>query len=140
MATHQEIRHYLTHWFQLGKRIIINGTPHTIAPTLNTDRPSAEFEILWQEILANPHLAYLEDSEIDLAQLLTGTWEIVDCARCEMPIPLKIAGIIDNHCICQNMDTWPNSDTLEPHNPINTTQHLQQLRQRLTSSSQSHAS
>jgi hypothetical protein len=140
MATHQEIRHYLTHWFQLGKRIIINSTPRTIAPTLNTDRPSAEFETLWQEILANPHLAYLEDSEIDLAQLLTGTWEIIDCARCEMPVPLKIAGIIDNHCICQNMDTWPNSDTLEPHNPINTTQQLQQLRQRLTSSSQSHAS
>ena len=135
MATHQEIRQYLTHWFQLGKPLILNGTPHTITPTLNTDRPSPEFETLWQQILKTPHLAHLEGSEIDLAQLLSGTWDIIDCARCEMPIPLKIAGIIDNHCICQDMTTWPNNDTLQPHSPIDTTDKLQQLRDRLIPSS-----
>jgi hypothetical protein len=132
MATHQELRHYLTHWFQLGKPLILNGTPDLITPTLNTDRPSPEFEALWQQILETPHLAHLQGSDRTLAELLTGTWDIIDCARCDMPVPLKTIGNIDNHCICDDMTTWPNSDTLAPHSPINTTDRLQQLSRNLT--------
>jgi hypothetical protein len=132
MATHQELRHYLAHWFQLGKPLILKGVPHIITPTLNTDRPSEEFEQLWEEILQAPHLASLEGSETTLGELLSGNWEIMDCARCEMPIPLKNSGTLTNHCICQDMETWPNSDTLAPHNPIDDHDRLQQLRHRLT--------
>ncbi len=133
MATHQEIRQYLAHWFQLGKPLILNGTSHCITPTLNTDRPSREFEQIWQQILEMPHLAYLEGSAVDLGQLLTGIWEIADCARCEMPIPLKAAGIPISAipCTCDNMTTWPNQNTLPPHSPINTTDRLHQLRKTL---------
>lgn len=132
MATPTELRHYLSHWFQLGKRLIINGTPHSITPTLNTDRPSPEFETIWQQALAQPHLAHLEGSDKTISELLTGNWDIIECARCDMPIPLKKAGITDNACVCDDMTTWPNSDTLAPHNPINTNDRLLQLRHHLT--------
>ena len=49
--------------------------------------------------------------------LYTPSWEIMHCARCEMPIPIPTAGINDDTCPCSDLPSWPNLDLPHPHVP-----------------------
>lgn len=134
MASVELVKKYLAHWFQLGKQVRVRGgrTALLPQPILQGDRYSLEFEACWQQLMA-PEAGdcYLEGTTITLAELLTDRWEVIECARCEMPIPQAIAGLPPAACPCHDLTDWPNDELPSPRSPISTTNYLNQIRQRL---------
>jgi hypothetical protein len=132
MASTIEVRQYLAHWFQLGKTVTIpNG--HCIAPAqvLRNDRYTPEFEECWRQTIANQD-AYLEGTVQTVAELLTDRWDVVNCARCTMPIPLPAVGLPqDLNCTCHDLATWPNSNLPLPRAAGDVRNSTLSLRQRL---------
>lgn len=134
MANKQEVKKYLAHWFQLGKKVIVGQNHYSFLPStvLNGDRYSQEFENCWQKILSlETRDCYLEGTQETIAQLLTPSWEILPCGRCAMPVPIKTTGLPSNSCPCYYMLTWPNSDLPAPRCPVNSQDHLTSIRDRL---------
>jgi hypothetical protein len=110
MASTQEVRQYLAHWFQLGKVVQV--------PNSNS-------------IFTQPE-AYLDGTEQTIAELLTDRWDVIDCARCTMPIPLPAVGLPQNsNCTCQDIPTWPNTELPMPRSLSTVETKTNDLRQRL---------
>lgn len=137
MANKQEVKKYLAHWFQLGKKVIVghsNRSNHSFLPNpvLQGDRYSPEFEECWQEILAlETRDCYLEGTKETIAQLLTPAWELLPCGRCAMPVPVKTMGLPSIFCPCHYLSTWPNNELPPPRCPVNTQVQLTAIRDRL---------
>ena len=133
MASQQEVKQYLAHWFQLGKSVVCPKRQETIRPEeiFQGHHYSTEFEKCWQKILSTDADCYLEGTEQTIQQLLSPAWEIIDCPRCELPIPITVAGIASPVCTCFDLSGWPNNELPCPRLPVNTTTHLHRLRQRL---------
>lgn len=139
MATASQIRHYLAYWLQLSKNIVLDGKvtrlPSVIERQgLSGDRLSSDFEDLWATALQHPYTTYLEGTSVTIAELLSGEWEIVLCARCPMPVPLRVAGITNTSCPCHDMHIWPNSETLLPRLPVDSENALMSMCDRLRQS------
>lgn len=134
MASIELVKKYLAHWFQLGKQVRVRRgrTALLPQPVLHGDRYSLEFDACWQQLMA-PEAGdcYLEGTTITLTELLTDRWEVIECARCEMPIPQAIAGLPPTTCPCHDLTDWPNNELPPPRSPISTTTYLNQIRQRL---------
>jgi hypothetical protein len=134
MASFTEVKEYLAHWFQLGKKVYIDNGDTELLPQHifhNMDY-SAEFERCWELILADQSgNCYLEGTSQTIAQLLTPSWDLVDCARCNMPIPLPVAGIPAENCSCEDLPNWPNHDLPSPISPIAVRSKLIDLQNRL---------
>lgn len=134
MASEKDVRHYLAYWFQLGKRVLSrNGREaHLPNPIMRGDRFSNEFEECWQH-LKHPSSGdcYLEGTDQTVDQLLSSTWEISDCARCDMPIPASVTGMPPHSCPCSDLPTWPNTDLPQPRLPIDNRDRLDKIRSRL---------
>ncbi len=115
MASTQEVRQYLAHWFQLGKKVAVPDQESIFTKkVLQGNTYTIEFEACWQQTINQPH-AYLEGTDQTIVELLTDCWDVVDCARCTMPIPLRAAGLIQNQsCTCQDLPTWPNTQVPLP--------------------------
>ncbi|HAN45506.1 MAG TPA: hypothetical protein DCQ32_03035 [Cyanobacteria bacterium UBA8156] len=129
------VKAYVAQWLQLGKRLELPGrsTSAAIAETVAGERYTANFENLWYSIL---HVelgnVYLLGTDVKIADLLTGTWELHECARCGLPVPLPPLGQAQvGPCVCADLSTWPNAETVPPHPPIASSVHLQGLRQRM---------
>jgi hypothetical protein len=76
---------------------------------------SLDFEICWAEILSQPQRYYLEGTEESVADLLSGKWDIINCARCTMLIPITNQGVVSlGPCPCADLSGWPNFETLPP--------------------------
>jgi hypothetical protein len=138
MATPTEVKQYLAYWFQLGKKVrqeIDNGEREYLPqPVLAENSYSRDFEECWQNIIdSNPDRAYLEGTDSSIGELLSSQWDVSPCARCEMPVPVKNAGIADLSCPCEGLDTWPNNDIPRPRSPVNSQQRLRGIRDRVTS-------
>jgi hypothetical protein len=147
MASTDQLRQYLAYWFQLGKPVVIHSGKTNKQtnngkkvldkkvlpqPVLNGDRYSSAFEQCWQEILAaNLNETYLEGTEQSLGELLTPTWELLDCARCSMPIPVQTVGVPVLSCPCDDLPSWPNTELPLPRSPIDSHAQLNQIRDRL---------
>ena len=140
MASTEQVKQYLTHWFQLGKYIICPKQQEKIYPQVIFEEHhySKEFEQCWQKILDIDADCYLEGTEQTIQQLLTPAWEIIHCPRCELPIPISVAGIPSTVCTCFDLSTWPNNELPAPRIPSNTTTHLHRLRQRLQNKEENH--
>lgn len=138
MASATEVKQYLAHWFQLGKKIVLDNGQKTLLPPVIFARNgsfSPEFESCWQEvILAGVGDCYLEGTHQTIAALLSPAWEFIPCARCEMPVPMSIAGQPSLPCPCHDLEHWPNSELPTPHVPVDSQQHLRHLHKRLLSS------
>ncbi|MFN6565816.1 hypothetical protein [Dendronalium sp. ChiSLP03b] len=136
MATQQEVKKYLAYWFQLGKKVVTgNGKASFLPqPVLKGDRYSEEFEACWQKILS-PEAGdcYLEGTHETIAQLLTPTWELAPCSRCNMPVAMRNVGMPTLLCPCNDIPTWPNSELPAPRSPVNTQEQLIAIRDRLLS-------
>lgn len=134
MADPTHVKQYLAHWFQLGKRVIVDNGRKTLfpSPIFSGDRYSIEFEDCWREVLdpANGD-CYLEGTEQTIQDLLSSSWDVHPCARCELPVPMKVAGFLAMVCPCHDLENWPNSDLPSPQLPANNRQHLDRIRQRL---------
>jgi hypothetical protein len=134
MASSTAVKQYLAYWFQLGKKLIIANQDKAICPTkvVNGDRFSAEFEECWQ-VASNPTTGdcYLQGTQYTIQDLLSPKWEITNCARCDMPVPMIETGVQSSACVCDDLDNWPNNQLPTPRNPINNQLQLSQINQSL---------
>ncbi|MEM9091829.1 MAG: hypothetical protein AAGC93_24205 [Cyanobacteria bacterium P01_F01_bin.53] len=137
MASRTEVKSYLAHWFQLGKQVVSDDGYTTYQPTkvIQGDHFSPEFEDCWAHILETEGRAYyLKGTDQTIAQLLSPAWDIVNCARCEMPIPLTQKELELHNCPCHDLPNWPNEDIPRPRLPINNHRHLSEMNERLKAS------
>lgn len=136
MASEQNVRKYLAYWFQLGKKIWIQNGKTAILPqtVIYGDRYSNEFEDCWQHIIAaDSGDCYLDGTSETIDQLLSDRWDIVSCARCNMPVPMAALGSPVNcqMCPCSDLESWPNNEAPAPRMPVNNQRQLQLIRDRL---------
>lgn len=134
MASRTEVKNYLAHWFQLGKQVVSDDGQTVCQPktVIQGDRFSAEFESCWQKLLESSGRSYyLEGTDQTIEQLLSPAWDIVNCARCEMPIPLTPTEIEWHACPCHDLPNWPNQEIPQPRLPVNNHRHLGHLKDRL---------
>ncbi len=139
MASSDQVKRYLAYWFQLGKPVVINNGETQVLPqpVIQGDRYSPEFEICWQRISAKGGRdCYLEGTIQTIEELLSPTWEIDPCARCEMPVPVMSLGFHSFPCPCFDLPSWPNSDLPQPRSPVDSRAKLDQIRSRLTNTKQ----
>jgi hypothetical protein len=134
MASLAEVKQYLAYWFQLGKKVYIYNGDTALLPKPIFDQMnySAEFERCWALILADRSGdCYLQGTSQTIAELLTPKWDLVGCARCNMPIPLVVAGIPTENCACGDLLTWPNHEIPSPISPVAVRSKLVDLQARL---------
>jgi PAS domain S-box-containing protein len=134
MASQLKVRQYLAYWLQLGKKVFVcNGEiAERPQPTIEGDRYSSDFESLWQAV-GTPEFGdcYLEGTDETISDLLSPEWDIVECSRCTMPIPLRSRGMPPHACPCNDLPTWPNSQIPAPRSPVNDRRELGSIRDRL---------
>ena len=132
MANKTQVKQYLAYWFQLGKKIIIPSRNEGIVPdkVLNTHNYSSEFEQLFESVTQYPTAqdSYLEGTQQTIAELLSSQWEISNCARCAMPVPVIESGMQPISCVCDDLNNWPNNDLPHPRSPVSSQQNLGRIR------------
>ncbi|NJR66968.1 MAG: hypothetical protein HC772_19315 [Leptolyngbyaceae cyanobacterium CRU_2_3] len=132
MASTEQVRKYLAYWLQLGKPVLSSrGKALLPQPVIQGDRYSPEFEQCWQEIFAHPSWYYLDGTEPTVDELLSSAWEVVACARCDMPVPILPVGTQVLSCPCFDMPLWPDTELPQPRSPIDTRNQLGSIRDRL---------
>ena len=134
MASQSQVKTYLAYWFQLGKKVILSCTGQELLPqpVIRGNFYSQEFGNCWQNIIANQGKDYyLEGTRQTIAELLTPAWEIVPCARCDMPVPILDLGIQPIGCPCDDLLSWPNSELPQPRSPVNNLVHISKIQNRL---------
>lgn len=135
MASEQQVKQYLAYWFQLGKKIILSkGGVIATQKVVESDRYSPDFEKIWGQILDNKTQAYLEGTSSTIEDLLSPKWDILPCARCELPVPMIDLGFKEENCPCADLDNWPNNQLPPPRIPMDTQKRLSDIRQRLLKS------
>jgi hypothetical protein len=134
MASLAEVKQYLAHWFQLGKKVYVRNGDEALLPRriFHDMDYSDEFDRCWELILApDSGDCYLEGTSQTIAELLTPIWDVVGCARCQMPIPLSIAYIPTESCPCADLLSWPNTELPSPVSPTAVRSKLSNLQDRL---------
>lgn len=134
MASENHVRQYLAYWFQLGKKVLIRNGQEALQPkkVFNGNQYSNEFEECWQKITSpSSGDCYLQGTNETIAQLLTPAWELMQCARCTMPIPMATMGMPPEACPCNDLSNWPNSEVPAPREAVNSQNHLNSIRSRL---------
>ena len=133
MASPQDVKQYLAYWFQLGKRVVFaNDKANLPSPIYQGSQYSPAFEACWQSIMANGgQTAHLEGTDQTIAELLDSSWDLMSCARCEMPIPVPTMGCSVNLCPCNDLPTWPNDQVPKPRAAVDSRDRLAAIRQRL---------
>ena len=137
MATQTQVKNYLAYWFQLGKHVVADDSSTTYLPktVIQGDRFSPEFEQCWREILqGNIDTLHLQGTDQTVADLLSSSWEISNCSRCDMLIPTPEVVIQPVLCPCNDLPEWPNEEVPKPRLPVNSERHLSRLRDRLLAS------
>ncbi|MEO1132700.1 MAG: hypothetical protein AAFX40_08340 [Cyanobacteria bacterium J06639_1] len=120
MASPSAVKAYLACWLQLGKAIDarINAQPDTLKPdsVVSLSALSLEFEQLWNDIKDCAACCYLAGTDESIEDLLSDRWEITNCGRCGMHVPVLESGQVSSGpCPCADMmDAWPNAETLPP--------------------------
>lgn len=140
MASQQQLKQYLAYWFQLGKRLLLrDGKALLPQPVIEGDRYSAEFESVWELILTPEHRdSYLEGTSQTIGQLLTQYWDINDCPRCSMPVPMLELGVQTSLCPCNDLPDWPNNELPLPREPVDSRGKLRSIAQKLNKQNTSH--
>lgn len=134
MASSAEIKTYLAYWFQLGKQVLNDNGQTSYKPetVIQGDHFSPEFERCWNAIMSvGGNALYLEGTDETIADLLSPEWEITNCARCEMPVPIPQVEITERLCPCNDLPAWPNEEIPQPRLPINSSKRLHTLKERL---------
>lgn len=134
MATSLQIKEYLACWLQLGKSLTnCKGLPAIrLTQVLEGNHYSPQFERSWQTILAAGLDQWcLDGTNQTLAELAQTQWEIVDCSRCAMPVPILSVGVNDSPCPCFDLPQWPNTDLPTPRRLFTEQRGLDEIRQRL---------
>lgn len=136
MASPNDVKNYLAHWFQLGKKLVASDNQTTYHPqsVIQGDRFSPEFEQLWHQLeTTNSSDYYLEGTDETIATLLSPAWEITNCSRCSMPVPIPEVQVNAIICPCNDLPDWPNEELPQPRLPINNSKRLAALKDRIQS-------
>lgn len=134
MASQKQVKEYLAYWFQLGKKVVVGNGVATLQPTtvIDGEHYSREFEQCWQQIISHGgDNCYLEGTEETIGQLLNPAWEMIACARCSMPVPIRGFGMPAILCPCSDLDTWPNTELPPPRCPVNSQEQLIAIREKI---------
>lgn len=133
MASEEQVKQYLAHWFQVGKKVLLHNGDETfdLAVIIKGEGYSPEFEAFWEKVRASTKDYYLEGTTQTIRELLSDHWEVLACARCQMPVPLMVAGYQAVLCPCQDLGLWPNDTVPPPHCPVQTYAHLRRIQSRL---------
>ncbi|MEL6494430.1 MAG: hypothetical protein AAFQ41_04810 [Cyanobacteria bacterium J06623_7] len=134
MASATEVKTYLAHWFQLGKKLVWKNGEAELLPQkiIEGDRFTSEFETCWQKIMSvGGQDCYLLGAEATIAELLTPAWSVDQCARCAMPVPIVEMGTQPLDCACSDLENWPNNELPTPRSPINSQAKLNDINDRL---------
>lgn len=135
MASEQQVKRYLSYWFQLGKKVVINNGDLAVLPqsVIAGDRYSDEFERIWQKILSpESGDCYLEGTQQTIAELLTPRWNVESCVRCDMPVPMINIGLPPELCPCNDLPSWPSTEIPTPREPVSSQDRLRGIRDRLS--------
>lgn len=136
MATSDQVKRYLAYWFQLGKPLVFPQGAVLPQPVMSGNHYSAEFEACWQRVLSpEGQQSYLEGTVQTIQELLDSDWEMSDCARCGMPVPVVSLGLQSGPCPCFDLPTWPNTDLPFPRSPVDSRSQLESIRDRLSQQS-----
>lgn len=134
MATQTQLREYLSHWFQLGKGVCIGQDDTRYCPSISVygSDYSPEFEAHWLKFQqAGLEQCYLADTAQSLAELSLADWEIQSCARCSMPVALRVGNITPLDCPCSDQSNWPNLELPAPQACQNWNERIRSIGQRL---------
>ncbi len=136
MASAAELKHYLACWFQLGKAVICTHPELVIRPrtVMLNGRYSLEFQSCWRHLqLLQFRDCYLEGATVSLASLLENRWDLVSCARCQMPVMQALGATACPGCPCADLESWPCLDLPAPHSPLDTEDKLSEICARVSS-------
>ena len=138
MASPTQVKTYLAHWFQLGKKLVWQNGQEKLLPQsiIQGESYAPEFEACWQKVMSvEGENCYLEGSTETIAELLSASWDIDNCVRCSMPVPILEATATAQSldCVCSDLDNWPNFELPAPRSPINSSDRLNSIRNRLNS-------
>lgn len=134
MASATEVKNYLAHWFQLGKKLVWSNGEAELLPEkiIQGDRFAPQFEECWQKIMSvDGRNCYLIGEKATIQELLSPSWTINQCARCAMPVAIVESGIQSLDCVCSDLDNWPNTELPKPRSPINSQSRLNAIKDRL---------
>lgn len=134
MASETQVREFLAHWFQLGKPIVLqNGKAECLPyPIFHGNRYSQAFEECWQHIMyLQGEGCYLKGTDQTIAMMLSPAWEMMPCARCNLPVPVREMGVDPHPCPCHDLNTWPNYDVPMPRLAVDSHSHLDALKKSL---------
>jgi hypothetical protein len=134
MALEADVKKYIACWMQLGKKVWMKGgQSFCLAQTvLEHNRYSPEFDRCWSQIVdLDSGDCYLDGTSIDVRDLLSDSWEILECSRCDMPISMAVAGLPTLSCPCHNVPNWPNSELPSPRPPVDSSERLLMIQKRL---------
>lgn len=134
MATQEQIRSFLAHWFQLGKPIVLAGAHDEClpGPVYYKNGYSQSFEDCWQRIMEmGGKGCYLKGTTQTVADMLSSGWDIAPCARCDMPVAVPSLGMMKSPCPCHDLHTWPNYDVPTPRMAVDDGHHLGEIHRRL---------
>lgn len=134
MAREWKVKQYLACWLQLGKKVWLrNGAIARVSQeTIAGESYSGEFEQMWEEVRSGESGdCYLEGTSETVGELMNPDWEIVSCARCTMPKPVKTSGMPCLSCPCEDLANWPNAEIPAPRSPVNNRDKLEAIRDRL---------
>jgi len=134
MASQEQIRSFLAHWFQLGKPVVLAGDRDEglPCPVYYKNGYSQSFEECWQRIMeSRGEGCYLKGTTQTVAEMMTSGWEVTPCARCEMPVAVPTLGTMKFPCPCHDLHTWPNYDVPTPRMAVDDGHHLGEIHRRL---------
>jgi hypothetical protein len=134
MASEEKVKQYIAYWFQLGKKVLLGKNKESLfpQPIFEGNSYSSAFESCWQRIIASDKEdCYLEGTEQTIQELLTPAWDIISCARCSMPVPIKELGIQAPSCPCSDLNNWPNNELPQPRFSADNRNYLDRIKMRL---------
>ncbi|NKB18516.1 MAG: hypothetical protein HC770_11595 [Pseudanabaena sp. CRU_2_10] len=118
----------------MGKKVFIQSQNKLVGVkcVVRGESYTNEFEQLWAEI-SDPRSGdvYLDGTDESIQELLSPKWEVVSCARCEMPIPIGMGPQAAQICPCNNFGCYPNLEAIAPREPVITAKHLSSIMSRL---------
>ncbi|MEM9137470.1 MAG: hypothetical protein AAGB01_09000 [Cyanobacteria bacterium P01_F01_bin.42] len=133
MASSQTIKSFIARWLQLGKSVERLDGSVSFSPSkiLGYRGYSQEFEEWWKTFEKTSQKWALSGTREPLSALYSPSWEIISCARCDMPVPMRVAGLNDGDCPCSDLPYWPDLEIPLPHAPAHSNSRLQDICKRL---------
>ncbi|HEY9825470.1 MAG TPA: hypothetical protein V6D19_08490 [Stenomitos sp.] len=134
MALETDVKNYVACWMQLGTKLWLHGGQEAcqVQQVLEGGRYSQAFEDCWRQA-TEPTAGdcYLDGAETTIREMLSPSWDVIACGRCNMPVVLPIGALPPIGCPCQALDNWPNTELPPPRPPISSSDHLRSIQGRL---------